>query len=92
MHREQRDVQYEGWVQGVGFRFIVCRIAGGYDVTGYVRNLPDGRVHLVAEGPPAELDGFLSQIQTAMAGHIRDVHVGTRPAAGEFCGFTLRRS
>ena len=92
MQREQRDVLYEGWVQGVGFRFTVCRIADGYNVTGHVRNLSDGRVHLVAEGTPAELDRFLTEIQTAMAGHIRDVHVQNRPATGEFRGFDLRRT
>ncbi len=91
MQREQRDVRYEGWVQGVGFRFTVCRIADGYKVTGYVRNLSDSRVHLVAEGAPAELDRFLAEIQTAMSGHIRDVHVQAQPATGEFQGFTLRR-
>jgi acylphosphatase len=40
------QVFYEGHVQGVGFRFTVRHIAKGFDVTGWVRNLPDGRVEL----------------------------------------------
>ena len=44
------QVFYEGHVQGVGFRFTVRHIAKGFDVTGWVRNLPDGRVELQATG------------------------------------------
>ena len=50
MPRDRRRVHFSGRVQGVGFRFT-CQVARpGFDVAGYVRNLPDGRVELVAEG------------------------------------------
>ena len=45
---------YEGRVQGVGFRYTARRIAAGFDVAGYVRNLADGRVELVASGDDEE--------------------------------------
>jgi acylphosphatase len=63
---------YEGRVQGVGFRLNVCRTAAGYDVTGTVRNLPDGRVELVAEGEEEELHAFLEGIaESPLSPHIR---------------------
>ena len=87
---QQRQVHYEGRVQGVGFRYTVCRVAGTYSVTGYVRNLPDGRVLLVAEGAAEELDRFLAAVGTAMERYIRGVQQTTRPATGQFSDFGVR--
>jgi acylphosphatase len=65
------QVFYEGRVQGVGFRYSARRVAAGFDVAGYVRNLPDGRVELVASGDPEEVDGFLDALRDSeLAGHI----------------------
>jgi acylphosphatase len=75
MQRECRRVHYSGRVQGVGFRFTTHRLSRGFDVAGFVRNLPDGRVELVAEGGPAEVDAFLQAVWDAMAHYIRDVTV-----------------
>jgi acylphosphatase len=56
------QVFYQGNVQGVGFRFTVRHIARGFDVTGWVRNLPDGRVELQVTGEPEEVRAFLDRI------------------------------
>ena len=56
------QVFYEGHVQGVGFRFTVRHIAKGFDVTGWVRNLPDGRVELQATGEEDEVRTFVDRI------------------------------
>jgi acylphosphatase len=56
------QVFYEGHVQGVGFRFTVRHIAKGFDVTGWVRNLHDGRVELQVTGQEEEVRAFLDQI------------------------------
>jgi acylphosphatase len=88
--RQRRQAFYSGHVQGVGFRFTVREVARALDVTGFVRNLPDGRVELVAEGQAAELDQFMADIADRMSGYIRDVTVDTRPAVGEFAGFEIR--
>ena len=56
------QVFYEGHVQGVGFRFTVRHIAKGFDVTGWVRNLPDGRVELQATGEEDEVRAFVDRI------------------------------
>ncbi|GAB6166002.1 hypothetical protein JCM19992_20020 [Thermostilla marina] len=87
---ERREVYFSGRVQGVGFRYTTERIARSYQITGYVRNLPDGRVELIAEGEPAELDRFLDDLQRRMRGYIRDVHSSVRAATDEFGAFTIR--
>ncbi len=56
------QVLYEGRVQGVGFRFTVRHVAKGFDVTGWVRNLPDGRVELQVTGRADEVRAFLDQV------------------------------
>jgi acylphosphatase len=56
------QIFYEGNVQGVGFRWTVRDAAKGFDVTGWVRNLPDGRVELQVTGEEAELRAFLDRI------------------------------
>ena len=61
MPRIRRRVHFSGRVQGVGFRYTCQSIARGFDVGGYVRNLPDGRVEPLAEGEPGELDNFLAR-------------------------------
>jgi acylphosphatase len=87
---ERCEVHYSGRVQGVGFRYTVRHLAGGFRVTGFVRNLPDGRVQLVAEGPRAEMNRFLAAIGDEMSSHIRDAAKDVRPATGEFQAFEVR--
>jgi acylphosphatase len=64
-------VLYEGRVQGVGFRWTARNLAKEFDVTGTVKNLPDGRVELVAAGEPAEVSTFLDAMRdSSLAGHV----------------------
>jgi acylphosphatase len=85
------EVHYAGRVQGVGFRFNAQWIARGFEVTGFVRNLPDGRVQLVAEGEEGELDRFLTKVAESMARNIEQADVKRQPATGEFSGFEISR-
>jgi acylphosphatase len=64
-------VHFEGFVQGVGFRYAAERIAQDYAVTGYVKNLPDGRVEIKVEGEPNEIDMFLDALSQRMARYIK---------------------
>lgn len=86
----RKTVVYRGHVQGVGFRYTAQGIARRYDVRGYVRNLPDGQVELVAEGAKDELVAFLDDVRERMVRYIRDQRVDTQPATGEFATFEIR--
>ena len=86
----RRHVFFSGQVQGVGFRYSTHRIASNYDVTGFVRNLPDGRVELVAEGDTRVLDDFVQQILNAMEHQISSHTSDTLAAAGNFLNFEIR--
>ena len=88
---ERREICYSGHVQGVGFRFTTRSVAEQFDVAGWVKNLSDGRVRVVVEGKPSELDRFQLAVADAMAGHIDQVEVETEPTQGEFEGFEIRR-
>lgn len=83
-------VYYSGQVQGVGFRYTVHSIARGHTVTGFVQNLPDGRVELVAEGAPHETDAFLREVRERFFNYIRDERRDEGPATGEFSGFDIK--
>jgi len=87
---ERQEVYFSGRVQGVGFRFTAREIAEGFAVAGYVENLPDGRVHLVAEGPPAEVSRLIQAIEKRMSRNIRNKQADRSPASGEFDGFEIR--
>ena len=81
---------YSGRVQGVGFRATVRQLACGYDVTGFVRNLPDGRVELVAEGEKKELEAFLQGIaESELSGFIANRREEWAAAQGDLRGFTI---
>ena len=83
-------VLYSGKVQGVGFRYSVKSAASGFDVTGIIRNLPDGRVELVAEGERHELDAFRAGIREAGLEHfIKGEDVNWGEAKNEFRGFEI---
>ena len=90
MSKQRQEVHFRGRVQGVGFRWTVQRIANHFEVVGYVRNLADGRVQLVAEGDPEELSRFLRAIEAEMGGFIADSSISTMGEIGEFKQFTIR--
>jgi acylphosphatase len=87
---ERRQAVFSGNVQGVGFRDATRRLAQNYAVAGFVRNVPDGRVELVAEGAPTELTKFLAAVRERLADYIRHATVDARPGNGEFTEFEIR--
>jgi len=89
MSRQQRIVRFAGNVQGVGFRFTTCRIAGGFDVTGTVRNCVDGSVELVVEGDRGEVASFLQSLEGRMGHFIRNRTETEAPFTGRFNGFSV---
>ena len=90
MNRSRLHIFYSGRVQGIGFRYTVKSLVSGFEVTGTIRNLSDGRVELVAEGTREELDGFRRAIQDCEVGRfIRNENVGWSDGSGEYRGFEI---
>jgi acylphosphatase len=84
-----KRVYYSGRVQGVGFRYTAQGLATGFAVAGYVRNLRNGEVELVAEGEPAEVDGFLGAVGRRME-HLIERARGEEVPPGGYQGFHIR--
>ena len=80
-----------GRVQGVGFRATAVDIAKRYPVTGRVRNLPDGRVQLLVEGPEAEVSRFLDAVRSHWGKHIERVKTEGREPTGKYRDFAVAR-
>jgi len=92
MNNRRMQIFYSGCVQGVGFRYTAKTVAAGFEVSGVVRNLPDGRVELIAEGAHEELEAFRDAIRSAgLAGLIRDESVNWGDAQNEYHGFEIVR-
>lgn len=68
----RKTIHFTGDVQGVGFRYTTTRIARRFNVAGYVQNLSDGRVEVVAEGESDEIERFLGAIHDRLTRHITD--------------------
>ena len=88
----ERQIFFRGRVQGVGFRYAVKQIAMGYEVTGWVRNLPDGRVELQVRGDASEVEDFLEAISIGqLQPFIRQREEGTAALLdGNTTGFEIR--
>jgi acylphosphatase len=87
---QRRTYYFSGNVQGVGFRYTARHAAAGHRVTGFVRNLHDGRVELVMEGSPEEMDAVLEGIRADLGHNIQRTTCDVGPASGQFQGFTIR--
>lgn len=83
-------IYFTGHVQGVGFRYSTLQVAKEFEVTGFVRNLADGRVQLEVEGSAAEIQAFVDALQEAMHGFIRKLERSTERRNRQFVGFTIR--
>jgi acylphosphatase len=87
---QRREVYFSGRVQGVGFRQTTFALARKLKVTGFVKNLRDGRVQLIVEGQPKEIESILTSIRKTMGKNIKKTEETTKRATGEFKGFAIR--
>jgi acylphosphatase len=83
----RRKVCFLGTVQGVFFRATACDVAKRFIVTGFVRNLSDGRVEMVVEGDRSVVDAFVAAVVEAKRSHIEGVECEDSAATGEFDDF-----
>jgi acylphosphatase len=72
MNETARHVVFRGKVQGVGFRFTSRNIAGRHNLTGMVRNLPDGNVEMFVQGQDKAVSECIKEIQEYFSGYITD--------------------
>jgi acylphosphatase len=88
-----RLVVFEGRVQGVGFRYAVKELARGFEVRGWVKNLPDGSVELLTAGDAGEVDEFIREIlvESSVARNIRTHRVELVPVPDQLRGFRIER-
>jgi acylphosphatase len=88
-----KRVIFEGRVQGVGFRYTVKDLSRGFDVCGWVKNLPDGTVELQAMGEADELDDFIREIveESPVARNIQNHYVTKIPPFDHGSGFSIAR-
>ena len=86
-----KQIFYTGRVQGVGFRFSVKQLAKGFEVTGWVRNLPDGRVELQSMGEDGEVEEFIQEIRDShLGGFIRETEEHPISLLENTSGFSIQ--
>jgi acylphosphatase len=85
------DAIFKGNVQGVGFRRTVEQFAKSYAITGYIENLADSNVHLVAEGKRTDVSSLIHTVLRIMASYISGHDEAWSHRKGEFHDFTIRR-
>ena len=81
---------FTGRVQGVGFRYQTLQVAKEFEVSGFAKNLPDGRVQLEAEGTVEETRAFVVAVQERMTGYIRKTEQSEAERASQFRGFSIQ--
>lgn len=84
------SARFSGHVQGVGFRYATKQLAKGFDVTGYVRNLADGRVELEAEGTEGECQRFFREIVSELDSYIQRTECRTEKRVRLYKEFSIK--
>lgn len=82
---------FEGHVQGVGFRYQTVAVAKGFEVTGFVENLADGRVHFYAEGEESEVVAFQAEVESELKSYIRETEIQTSEGSRTCQNFRIQR-
>ena len=90
MNRYRTRGFFSGTVQGVGFRWTTKNVADRFRVSGFVRNLPDGRVVLEAEGDRDTVEGFIEALKSRMDSYIRSIESNEEKPTGGETGFEIR--
>jgi len=84
-----KHILFSGQVQGVGFRYTANRTAARYNLTGFVRNLPDGDVEMLAQGPEPDIDHCLADLRDYFSGYIDDAKIEPVPYNSRYTSFRI---
>lgn len=84
-----KHIIFTGYVQGVGFRFAAHRIAHRHKLTGFVRNLPDGNVEMLAQGQTEDIDNCIKDLQDSFVGYVRETKIQEMPPDPKYKEFGI---
>ncbi len=84
-----RHVIFIGRVQGVGFRYTAHRMAHRHQLTGFVRNLPDGTVEMFAQGPAQDIDDCIRDIKDYFGDYLRETRIQEIPTDPKYKDFRI---
>ncbi|MCL4540679.1 MAG: acylphosphatase [Bacteroidetes bacterium] len=88
MNDSRVHLHISGMVQGVGYRFYAARKAAVYGLKGFVKNLVDGRVEVIAEGDRGLVEEFIKDLKRGpISAHVTDVRIEWEKPTFEFDGF-----
>ena len=90
MSQIAKYIIFTGQVQGVGFRFTAFNTANRHQLTGFVRNLPDGTVEMLAQGPAQAIDDCIRDIEEEFSGYIiRETKIKEIPPNPQYKDFEI---
>ena len=89
MNQTTKHIIFTGQVQGISFRFTALDIANRYKLTGLVRNLPDGTVEMIAQGPSDDVAGCIRDIKEAFESYIREIKTEEIPPGPKYTDFKI---
>ena len=84
-----KHIIFIGRVQGVGFRFTAHRMASRHQLAGFVRNLRDGTVEMLAQGPAEDIEECVQDIKESMAGYVRQTLIDDVPPDPKYTDFKI---
>ena len=89
MSQTAKHVIFKGSVQGIGFRFTSLNTANRHQLTGLVRNLPDGTVEMIAQGRGDDIAECIRDIQKALEGYITETNIAEIPVDAQYKDFKI---
>jgi len=89
MEQVAKHITFSGDVQGVGFRFTALHVATQHHLAGYVRNLPNETVDMVAQGSGEDIDACIRDIQKSFADYIRETQIKDVPFDPKYKDFKI---
>ncbi len=89
MNQTAKHIIFTGRVQGIGFRFTALDIANRYRLTGLVRNLPEGTVEMITQGPSDDIADCIRDIKEAFEGYIRETKTEEIPPDPQYTNFKI---
>ena len=89
MNQTTKHIVFIGRVQGVGFRFTALDMARRYKLTGLVRNLPDGTVEMIAQGPHDNITDCIRDIEESFRVYIKEIKIEEIPSDPDYKDFKI---